>query len=125
MSTGGVKKDLDWLERGIDKARKPPSTSRRNADAAADVDPAEIDAVVREMSGPGDQAKRIRADVAGALEGVRKMYRSGLTREAFILLVHDRCGFTKKHRVKPTPEAVGLVLDALGKLGEFLVEEES
>lgn len=108
--------DFNWLEQAT--APKTPKPSRR----PIAVDPAEVDNVVAEMSRNGETAKKLRADVAGALEGVKGLYHSGLTREALVLLVWDRTGFTKKHRVKPTPEVVGLVLDALGRLDEYLVK---
>lgn len=84
------------------------------------VDPLELDEVEQALAAPAAVAGKVHASMRAALTAVERLYKSGLTREALVVLIAEKCG-RAPNGTRISTETVGKVLDALGRLDEYVV----
>lgn len=104
----------DWMLGNVGK--KP---ARKIAHNGIHVTPDEIDAVLNETRAA---AKKLAHDIKSATAGVQALRESGLTGEALVVLVTEKCGNYRTdggRYQKPTQAVVQCVLEALLRIGEY------
>jgi len=114
MSTPGADFLLDGLPSPKNgKAKKIALADKADGEYVA---PDEIEAVIRDVGASG---KRVVGGIRGVLTGLAAIKASGLTGEALVILVENKCAHAD-NRNPISRSTVKKVLEALFRLGEYV-----
>lgn len=103
----------DWLLGDVGKKPGKPKKLERAPS------PPELDQVEQLLDDVAGDGKRLVAGVNSAVAALEAMKKSGLTGEALVVLVTEKCAWAKNGK-RVSPETVQLVLEALFRLGEYV-----
>lgn len=104
----------DWL---LGDVGKKAEKKTKLAPGAITVTPDEIEAVLADSARDG---KRLAGGIRAAVTALEQLKQSGLTGEALVVLVTEKCAWAKNGK-RVSAETVQLVLEALfGRLGEYV-----
>jgi len=115
MSTAGADFLLDGLPSPKNGKAKKIALGDKGADGEY-ITPDEIEAVIRDVGASG---KRVVGGLRGTLTGLAAIKASGLTGEALVILVENKCAHAD-NRNPISRSTVKKVLEALFRLGEYV-----